>query len=63
VGNTVDVATARFTYDIDDALLMGFWEAPEFDPGERAFYDVRVLEIPTPRWTTHGAAFFGVDLP
>jgi len=63
VGNTVDVATASYTNDIGDALLMGFWEDPDFDPAERAFYYVRVLEIPTPRWTTYDAAFFGVDLP
>jgi hypothetical protein len=63
VGNTVDVPTARYTNDIGEALLMGFWEDPDFDPAERAFYYVRVLEIPTPRWTTYDAAFFGVDLP
>lgn len=62
-GPTVDVATASYTNDIGDALLMGYWEDPDFDPTERAFYYVRVLEIPTPRWTTHDAAFFGVDLP
>ena len=36
---------------------------PDFDPQESAFYYVRVLEIPTPRWTTYDAAFFDIPLP
>ena len=63
VGNTVNVAAASYTNDIGDALLMAYWEDPEFNAEERAFYYVRVLEIPTPRWTTYDAAFYGVDLP
>jgi hypothetical protein len=42
---------------------MAHWKDPEFDPKQHAFYYVRVLEIPSPRWTTYDAAFFGVDLP
>jgi hypothetical protein len=63
VGNTVDVTRATYTNSIGEALLMGYWIDPDFDAAERAFYYVRVLEIPTPRWTTYDAAFFGVDLP
>jgi hypothetical protein len=63
VGSTVDVDTATYTNGIGDALLMGYWADPDFDPAERAFYYVRVLEIPTPRWTTYDAAFFGVERP
>lgn len=63
VGNTVDIPSASYTNDIGDALLMGYWQDPDFDPTERAFYYVRVIEIPTPRWTTHDAAFYGVELP
>jgi hypothetical protein len=37
------------------------WTDPDFDPGERAFYYARVLEIPTPRWTAYDAARFGVE--
>jgi len=63
VGNTVDVETASYTNSIGDALMLAYWQDPGFDPAHRAFYYVRVLEIPTPRWTTYDAAFFGVDLP
>ena len=63
VGNTVNVKEATYTNSIGDALLMGYWKDPDFEPDERSVYYVRVLEIPTPRWTTYDAAFYGVDLP
>jgi hypothetical protein len=37
--------------------------APHFDSKQHAFYYVRVLEIPAPRWTTYDAAFFGIKHP
>jgi len=63
VGNTVDAKTATYTNSIGDALMLAYWKDPAFDPKQRAFYYIRVLEIPTPRWTTYDAAFFGVALP
>lgn len=63
VGNTVDVDAATYTNAIGTPILFGYWRDPDFDPGARAFYYVRVLEIPTPRWTTYDAAFFGVERP
>jgi len=63
VGNTVDIPSATYTNTIGDALLAAHWQDPNFDPEESAFYYVRVLEIPTPRWTTFDAAFFGIELP
>jgi hypothetical protein len=63
VGNTVDIKKATYTNSIGDALMLVCWKDPAFDPGQRAFYYVRVLEIPTPRWTTYDAAFFGIELP
>ena len=63
MGNTVNVEEASYTNAIGDPLLLGYWQDPDFDPSLRAFYYVRVLEIPTPRWTTYDAKFFGVELP
>jgi hypothetical protein len=65
VGNTVDVKSATFTNSIGDALLAGWWEDPDFDPRDRAFYYVRVLEIPTPTWLAYDKAFYGdaIQLP
>jgi len=63
VGSTVDVADASFTNSIGDALLMGYWMDSDFDSKQRAFYYVRVLEIPTPRWTAYDAKFFNVRMP
>ena len=63
VGNTVDVDKATFTNTIGYALAGVHWRDPDFDPDEHAFYYVRVLEIPTPRWTTYDAAFYGIPRP
>jgi hypothetical protein len=59
VGSTVDVASATWTNTIGDPELIAVWKDPAFDPKQRAFYYVRVLEIPTPRWTAYDAKRFG----
>jgi hypothetical protein len=63
VGSTVDVQNATYTNDIGRAVLGGFWEDPDFDPSERAFYYVRVLQIPSPRWTAYDAVYFDIEMP
>lgn len=60
VGNTVDVANATWTNTIGSPELIAVWQDPEFDAKLKAFYYVRVIEIPTPRWTAYDAKRFGV---
>ena len=62
VENTVDVADASFTNSIGAAFLMGYWKDPTFNPNQHAFYYVRVIEIPTPRWTAYDAKRFEVKM-
>ena len=63
VGNTVDVKTATWTNTIGEPELIGVWTDPDFDPNVDAVYYARVLEIPTPRWTTYEAMRFGIEIP
>ncbi len=62
VGNTVDTTTARYTNDIGAPELIGNWTDAEFDRAEPALYYMRVIEIPTPRWTTYDAVRHGLPL-
>jgi hypothetical protein len=62
VGNTVDLKHARYTNDIGSPTLMGSWTDKDFDPDQHALYYVRVLQIPTPRWTTYDAVRNGLPL-
>jgi hypothetical protein len=63
VGNTVDVAAANWTNTIGAAELGAVWTDPDFDPAQKAFYYVRVLEIPTPPWYVYDAFRFSVKVP
>jgi hypothetical protein len=63
VGNTVDLKTATYANSIGATELRTVWQDPEFDPARPAVYYLRVLEIPTPRWSTIMAARTGVPLP
>ena len=62
VGNTVDEARASYSNSIGAAELTSVWRDPAFDPAQRAFYYVRVIEIPTPRWVLYDALRFGAKL-
>ncbi|MFV8820007.1 DUF3604 domain-containing protein [Haliea sp. E17] len=51
VGNTVNMETGEYDNSIGAQQLLGVFTDPDFDPALQAVYYVRVLEIPTPRWT------------
>jgi hypothetical protein len=61
VGNTVDIEKATYTNDIGDSQFAVVWEDPDFDASQRAVYYLRVLEIPTPRWSTYDAVKLGIE--
>ena len=63
VGNTVNLDEATYSNSIGSTELTAVWKDPNFNKNIDAFYYVRVLEIPTPRWSTYDAVRFGVDRP
>ena len=62
VGDTVDIAHATWTNTIGNSELAAMWKDPDFDPSLRAFYYVRSIEIPTPRWTAYDCVRFGIKM-
>jgi hypothetical protein len=62
VGSTVDLEAAKYLNTIGDAHLTVGWTDPDFDSGVPCFYYVRVLEIPTPRWTAFDELRFGIEM-
>jgi uncharacterized protein DUF3604 len=63
VGSTVNVANATWTNTIGAGEMITVWKDPDFDATSRAFYYVRVIEIPTPRWTAYDAKYYGIKMP
>jgi hypothetical protein len=63
VGSTVDISKATYKNSIGSTELKKVWTDPDFDPSLHAFYYARVLQIPTPRWSTYDAAKLGVAPP
>jgi hypothetical protein len=63
VGNTVNAANAYYANTIGASELAAVWTDPDFNARHDAFYYARVLEIPTPRWSTYDAFRFGVPHP
>ena len=63
VGNTVDLEALEYTNSIGAVELKGVWTDPDFKADQNAFYYVRVLEIPTPRWSMFAAKEAGIPHP
>lgn len=61
VGSTVDVESLTYSNSIGDAVLSVVWTDPQFNDDEDAFYYVRVIEIPTPRWSAYDRKFFQIE--
>ncbi len=62
IGSTVDVKNASYKNTIGDVQLSAVWTDPDFDSKQRAFYYVRVIEIPKPRWPAYDAKFFKIEM-
>jgi hypothetical protein len=63
IQSTVDIEKATYTNSVGSVELKGVWSDPEFDASLHAFYYVRVLEIPTPRWTLIQSVKSGLPPP
>ena len=63
VGNTVNLEDLTYSNEIGDVAMHAYWEDPEFDAEQRAFYYVRAIEIPTPSWLAFDLDFFGGSMP
>jgi hypothetical protein len=57
------VKGAIYSHKYGAAELSALWKDPEFKADQKAFYYVRVIEVPSPRWTAYDAATFDVEMP
>ena len=61
LASTVDIGSAAWSDTVGAAELRTVWSDREFNPGEAAFYYLRAIEIPTPRWTVYDRARYAVN--
>lgn len=63
ITGNVDVANASYDNRAGAPLLTTMWSDPAFNPRQQAFYYVRVLQIPTPRWTAYDVRQWKITMP
>lgn len=63
IGSTANAELATYKNTIGEVNLSAVWKDPTFDPNQDAAYYVRVLEIPTPRWSAYDAHKSGIAHP
>ena len=63
IRSTVDLEKATYSDTVGAVELKTVWTDPDFNPSLHAFYYARVLEIPTPRWSTIQARQLGIEPP
>jgi hypothetical protein len=56
----VNLSDCNIPADVGAAELATLWTDSDFDPSERAFYYVRIIENPVCRWSTWDALRAGV---
>ncbi len=62
-GASVNMDTGEWSKDKGAIELQTVWTDPDFDPEARAFYYVRVLELPTARYTLWDKIRYGTNYP
>jgi hypothetical protein len=63
IGNTVNLQDGSYSNTIGTPELSALWSDPDFNPGQSAFYYVRVLQIPTPRHSLLDGIALQTDVP
>ena len=56
----IDRTTGKFNAEKGDPELSGVWTDPDYDPEQQAFYYIRVLQLPTARWSLYDELKAGV---
>jgi len=59
----IDMKTGAFNTSKGSVELKATWTDPGFDVSQHAFYYVRVLQLPTARWTFYDEIREGVTMP